>query len=96
MDDEKSREASALPLSLLGSANAPILYFDGAPTFGFDGAIGNITLEAVVHISTEDRIATERRVVAHLRMGVKGLASLKKAIEVIELMASPTGGSSMN
>jgi hypothetical protein len=96
MEDETSREAPPLPLTHLGSANAPIVYFDGAPTFGFDGSIGNITLEAVIHVSTEDRVATERRVVAHLRMGAKGLASLKKAIEVIELMQSPAGGSSMN
>jgi hypothetical protein len=35
-------------------------------------------------------------VVAHLRMSAKGLASLKEAIESIELMANPGGGGSIN
>ncbi len=98
MDDDADKlpELASPPLSQLGSANAPIIYFEGAPTFGFDGAIGNITLEAITHISTDDRIVSERRVVAHLRMSAKGLDSLKKAIEMIELMASPSNTSSMN
>jgi hypothetical protein len=98
MDDESHKLPKILspPLSQLGSANAPFIYFEGAPTFGFDGAIGNITLEAITHIATEDRIVSERRVVAHLRMSAKGLASLKQAIESIELMANPGGGGSIN
>ncbi|MGO9390518.1 hypothetical protein [Rhodoblastus sp.] len=84
------------PLSQIGSATAPFVYFEGAPTFGFDGAIGNITLEALTHVATEDRIVSERRVVAHLRMSAKGLASLKQAIESIELMANPSRGESIN
>jgi hypothetical protein len=72
------------PLSQIGSATAPFIYFDGAPTFGFDGAVGNITLEALTHFSMDEGIATERRVVAYLRMSVKALASLKQAIEAIE------------
>ena len=98
MDDE-SRKLPKIPapaLSETGSANAPFIYFEGAPTFGFDGAIGNITLEAITHIATDDRIVSERRVVAHLRMSAKGLASLKQAIESIELMANPGGGGSLN
>lgn len=98
MDDESHKlpKIHSPPLSQLGSANAPFIYFEGAPTFGFDGAIGNITLEAITHIAAEDRIVSERRVVAHLRMSAKGLASLKQAIEAIELMAHPRGGGSIN
>ncbi|WP_294537124.1 hypothetical protein [uncultured Rhodoblastus sp.] len=94
--DDQSRKLPKIPsppLSLIGSASAPFVYFEGAPTFGFDGAIGNITLEAITHIATDDRVVSERRVVAHLRMGAKGLASLKRAIESIELMANPGDGS---
>ena len=92
--DERSKTAS-LPLSQAGSATAPFIFVDGAGTFGFNDGVANITLEAITHVSGDDSVITERRVVAHLRMGVKGLASLKKAIEAIELMAhSPRG--SMN
>jgi hypothetical protein len=98
MDDQSRKlpKIASPPLSQIGSANAPFIYFEGAPTFGFDGAVGNITLEAITHIATEDRIVSERRVVAHLRMSAKGLASLKEAIESIELMANPGGGGSIN
>jgi len=98
MDDESNKmpKIPTPPLSQIGSAAAPFVYFEGAPTFGFDGAIGNITLEALTHVATEDRIVSERRVVAHLRMSVKGLASLKQAIESIELMANPSRGASIN
>lgn len=95
-DSEKLPSISSPPLSQIGSANAPFIYFDAAPTFGFDGAVANITLEAITHISTDDGIATERRVVAHLRMSVKALASVKKAIETIELIATPSRGSTFN
>ena len=98
MNDESTKlpKIPAPPLSQIGSANAPFIYFEGAPTYGFDGTIGNITLEAITHIATDDHIQTERRVVAHLRMGAKGLASLKKAIEAIELMANPSHGAALN
>jgi hypothetical protein len=98
MDDESRKlpRIAAPALSEIGSASAPFIYFEGAPTFGFDGAIGNITLEAITHIATDDRIVSERRVVAHLRMSAKGLASLKEAIESIELMANPGHGGAIN
>jgi hypothetical protein len=98
MDDDSTKlpKIPSPPLSLIGSANAPFIYFEAAPTYGFDGTIGNITLEAITHIATDDRVLTERRVVAHLRMSAKGLASLKQAIEAIELMANPSHGSSIN
>jgi hypothetical protein len=95
-DSEKLPSISSPPLSQIGSATAPIIYFDGAPTFGFDGAVANITLEAITHISMDEGIATERRVVAHLRMSPKALASLKTAIEAIDLMATPSRGSAIN
>jgi hypothetical protein len=98
MDDD-SNKLPSIPspaLSQIGSATAPFIYFDGAPTFGFDGAVANITLEAMTHLSMNEGIVSERRVVAHLRMSVKALASLKQAIETIELMASPSRGSAMN
>jgi hypothetical protein len=78
-----------IPLSKLGSVIAPIIYFEGAPNFGFNEGIANITLEALVYTSVNGAIITERQTIAHLRTSAQGLARLKSAIEGIELLAKP-------
>jgi hypothetical protein len=78
-----------IPLSTIGSAVAPVIYFEGAPNFGFNEGVANITLEALVYSSVNGAIITERQTVAHLRMSAQGLARLKNAIAGIELLANP-------
>jgi len=34
-----------LPICEAASANAPIIYFDAAPNYGFNGGVAHITLE---------------------------------------------------
>jgi hypothetical protein len=91
MPDEPavSPPISQIPLSKIGSAVAPFIYFEGAPNFGFNGAVANITLEAFVYTSINGVIITERQIVAHLRMSAQGMARLKSAIEGIELLTNP-------
>ena len=57
-----------ISLSTIGSAIAPVIYFEGVPNFGFNGGVANITLEARVYTSVNGAIITERQTVAHLRM----------------------------
>ena len=78
-----------IPLSKVGSAIAPFIYFDGAPNFGFNDGVANITLEAIIHTSVNGVIITERQTVAHLRMSSQGMARLKSAISGVELLANP-------
>jgi hypothetical protein len=91
MPDEPavSPPINQIPLSKMGSAIAPVIYFEGAPNFGFNEGVANITLEALVYASVNGAIITERQTVAHLRMSAQGMARLKSAIEGIELLANP-------
>ena len=74
----------------LASAAAPFIYFDRAPNFGFNGAVANISLEAArfaAPAAGEDVVVADRVTVAHLRMSMHALRSLKAAIEGVERMA---------
>jgi hypothetical protein len=73
----------------VASANAPFVYFDSAPNFGFNGNVANISLEVVRFSPTPngDGVATDRVTVAHLRMTIEAMRSLKAAIEGVEHLA---------
>lgn len=95
-DAKPLRAATLPPLSPLGSAMAPIVYFDAAPNFGFNNGIANITLEALIHVHDGEKVSTSRQVVLHLRANANGLASLKSAIQGIEFLVKPSDESPIN
>jgi hypothetical protein len=78
-------------VSGIGSMNAPIIYSDFIGTYGTnpDFTVANISLEAVRHMPVGDRSVADRVVVAHPRLPMGALRSLKDAIEKIELMTRP-------
>ena len=76
-------------ISALASANAPFLYFDGAPNFGLHNGIVNITLEAIRFSAVDHEIVPDRVIVAHLRMGLVAAQALKSALEKVLLLAAP-------
>jgi hypothetical protein len=76
-------------VSGVASANAPFIYFDGAPTFGFTEGIANITLEALRYVHANGKLVSDKVIVAHLRMSPHGLLRLKGAIEGVALLAQP-------
>jgi hypothetical protein len=96
MSDEPTTKPPNPPLAEISSAMAPIIYFDTAPNFGFNGGIASVTLEAVVYLNTGAEIRAERRAVAHLRMSPTAFANLKGAINGIELAAEPIEGKTSN
>jgi hypothetical protein len=75
--------------SAIASAHAPFIYIDGVITQGFANGIGNMTLEAIRHGVVGGKVVTDRVVVAHLRMGVIGLQSIKAACEAMLLQMLP-------
>jgi hypothetical protein len=75
-------------VSAIASASAPFVYSDIAQTFGFNSGVANITLEAIRFLVIGAKPPNDRVMVAHLRMSVAGLASLKNAINGIELLAT--------
>ena len=84
-------------VSAIASAHAPFLYFDNAPVFGHINGVIRITLEASRDIPAPGRqqtVASDRVIVAHLRMNIPAALALKAAIEGALLLAAPTAGAS--
>ena len=76
-------------ISALGSANAPILFVDGVPTFGQNNQIINATLTAARYHGVQ----ADHVVVAHLRLPIPTAQllaeSLLKAITMLEKPEGP-------
>jgi hypothetical protein len=84
-------------LSEIGSAHAPILYFDDVPTFGHGNGVVRLTLEAIrLHTSNLGEVAHDRVAVAHLRMSIPAALALKAAIEGALLLANPVTSEARN
>jgi hypothetical protein len=96
MSDESAMTSPVPALAEISSAMAPIIYFESAPNFGTGGGICSIALEAMTYVSVDNAIRIERRVVAHLRMTPAGFASLRQAVNGIELSITPAPEQSVN
>jgi len=86
-----------LALSEHGSAHAPILYFEDAPTFGYLHGVVRITVEVgrLYSLSPGD-VTADRIVVAHLRMTIQAARALKSAIDGALLLANPPSSDAKN
>lgn len=98
VDDPTALPPVRIPvLSESGSAHAPFLYFEEAPTLGYMNGIIRITLEAGRQYSpTLGEVVTDRVVVAYLRTNIQGALALKAAIESALLLANPAGSEAKN
>lgn len=72
--------------------HAPVIYFDGAPNFGANSGIINVTLAMARHLSASDTIASDILAVAHLRCSIPAAMDLRKALDDALLLAKPTEG----
>lgn len=98
MSNHASRNLSTAESAAIASANAPFIYFDGVPNFAFNGHVASLTLEVVRFTSVAGAAnpQVDRVSVAHLRMTVEAMRSLKAALEGIELLAARTAGDGGN
>lgn len=82
-------------IQITGNATAPFIAFDGVIAMGHNG--GMAEFEVVCRTLSVNSVgkdpATEIVVVAHLRCPIAALASLKEAIQKVEMMLTPTDGS---
>lgn len=83
-------------LSALASAQAPFIYFEGVPNFGFNFGIANVSLEVARFTPGPNGVLADRVTVAHLRMAPEALRQLKAAIEGIELLLQPVADDKKN
>jgi hypothetical protein len=85
-------------ISAIASANAPFLYFEGAPFFGMLNGVGKIAIEASRQISVGPggTVLFDRVLVCHLVGNLQAMRALKGAIDGILLMAEPVPESAKN
>lgn len=90
MSDTKGTVAG-LPDHAEGGLEAPVIYFEGVPTFGVGPGIGKIVLEMVINEpSAQGTVPTSRRrIVAHLRGPLAAFDALRGAINEMEAMLTP-------
>jgi hypothetical protein len=89
----RKSDADQVPLV---NRDAPILMFDAVETFGPADGGANMTLVALRHVYDGGTVQKERVVVAYLRMGPGGFASLQEAVRQIPLLAAPPATSTAN
>jgi hypothetical protein len=80
-------------ISAIASAQAPFIYFENAPFFGFLNGVGKIAIEASRQIAQAPQggqgVLFDRVLVAHLVGNIPALKSLRAAIDGVILMAEP-------
>jgi len=102
MADKSHKEAPVLrelpPVSEIGSAHAPFLYFEDASAFGHINGIIRVTLEAtrLYPEAGEHGAKIERVVVGHLRMNIPAARSLRAALDGALFLAAPAETESKN
>jgi hypothetical protein len=83
-------------VSEVGSANAPYIFFDEISGFGAYNGIAHMTLPAMRFIGVDGKLRTDQVVVAHLRMNLVALKTLKDTIPKIELLLKPAASEQKN
>jgi hypothetical protein len=71
---------------------APFVFFEGAPSFGFNHGVVCITLAAGRHLLKEGLISSDVIAVAHLRCGVRGAMELRNALDNALSLATKAEG----
>ena len=97
MTDSPKSEADApksVGFTVTDPRNAPIVYFEGAPNFGVNNGIVNVTLALNRHLATPSEIQVDVIAAAHLRCSVTAAVDLIEALKGALLLAQkPSGGS---
>jgi hypothetical protein len=72
------------------ATRAPIIYFEGVPTLGFNNGIVNLMLAVGLVLPTADGgTLTEPVAVAHLRCNALAAIQLRDSLDKVLLLATP-------
>jgi hypothetical protein len=91
MEEKKSNPAPE-GLFVSDAANAPIIYFDSAPTFGNVNGVINVTIVASRHLPQGGKIVTDVIAVGSLRCSIPAAIDLRNAIDQALLLGAKTEG----
>lgn len=85
-------------ISAIASADAPFLYFEGAPFYGLLNGVGQVTLDTgrIFGADANGKVIMDRVLVAHLRGNLNAIRSLRAALDGIILMSEPKPTSPSN
>lgn len=76
---------------------APMIFFDGAPTMAtFNGIIALSLSAAFYEAGSDGQVKVSQAVVAHLRTNIVGAKVLREAIDKALLLAQPTETAAKN
>jgi hypothetical protein len=86
------RPPVACEISTIASANAPFIYFEGAPFCGLMNGVAKVTLESIRQADNnpEGGVVCERVIVAHLVGSLAAIRALRAALDRVLLLAEPT------
>jgi hypothetical protein len=91
-DKPSPQPETAAPLMVKDVHHAPIIYFEGAPNFGNNFGIINVTLAASRHLQEGEAVITDVVAVAHLRCSVAAAVDLRRALDDALLLGIPAQG----
>jgi hypothetical protein len=66
--------------SALASANAPVIFAESAPCYGYTMGLIAVTLEAQRHHMTHEGVLSDRVTVAHLKLTTSAAIMLRDAL----------------
>ncbi len=92
MTDDPATSEHKAGIVVTDPNHAPIIYFDGAPNFGNNNGVVNVTLAASRHMIQGDQIAFDVVAVAFLRCNVGAAIALREALDKALLIGMPTEG----
>jgi hypothetical protein len=76
-------------MTTLKAAQAAVIFFEVASTFGVRNGVANMTLEGGSHLTFDGKVIDESRVMAQLRFPVAAIPSIRGALDRIEKMLEP-------
>ena len=78
-------------ITIVDAPSAPIIYFDGVPTLGFNNGIVNLMLAVGLILPTKGgQVLGQSVAVAHLRCNAAAALQLRDSIDRVLLLAAPT------
>jgi hypothetical protein len=91
--DPPQPKAAPGAVTVKDAAHAPVIYFDGAPNFGCNNGVVNVTLAVTRHLANANgNIDFDVVAAAFLRCSIPAAIDLRNALNDALLLGAPAGG----
>jgi hypothetical protein len=89
---DKARQDAPSKITISDTGLAPFIFFEGAPSFGNNNGVVNITLAANRHLLKDGLVASDVVAVGYLRCNIPAAVELRNAIDSALLLGAKTEG----